>query len=132
MMFMMRIFVKICVFLLILLSAAFFGHIFAKTFYRDYSATVSNGLLYLKNTVQLQPAGQPSIKANEVHVSAINGTTHGILVIFAYARKHPLTHISLVSFFWDISKQCKTRSPPQNPVSDQVLHRLLTEVYFKI
>ena len=36
--------------------------------------------------------------------------------------------ISLASFLWDIGRQCKTRPA----ASDQVLHCLETEVYFKI
>ena len=50
---------------------------------------------------------------------------HEILALMALAQMRPLTHISLVSFLWDIGKQ-------QNAASDQVLHCLLTEVSFKI
>ena len=44
-----------------------------------------------------------------------------------------LTHISLGSFIWDISKQCRTRSDATfcGEASDQVLHCLLTENTFK-
>ena len=43
-----------------------------------------------------------------------------------------LTNISLASFLCDIGRKCKTRSDATNVASDQVLHCLLTEVYFKV
>ena len=43
-----------------------------------------------------------------------------------------LSHISLASFLWDISKQCKTRLNAAKAVSDQVLHCLQTKDSFKI
>ena len=38
-----------------------------------------------------------------------------------------LTHISLVSFLWDIGKQCRPRSDATSVASDQGLPCLLTE-----
>ena len=52
----------------------------------------------------------------------------GTLIKPVYANH--LTHISLASHFWDLSKQCKPRldKTPQNLASDQGLHCLLTGI----
>ena len=42
-----------------------------------------------------------------------------------------LTHISLASYFWDISKQYRPRSGPQNAASHLGLHCLITGISIK-
>ena len=73
----------------------------------------------------------PKFEKVEGHIAGCLSICPSICYVYL-VRGISKSHISLVSFLWDIGKQCKTRSDASKAMSDQVHYCLLTEGSFRI